>query len=40
MYTLVPSSYRCFISNLALIGQVVSEEKIFEIVDGRKTDDG
>ena len=29
MYTLVPPSYRCFISNLALIGQVVSEQ-IFE----------
>ena len=29
MYTLVPPSYRCFISNLALIGQAVSE-KIFE----------
>ena len=28
--TLVPPSYRCFISNLALIGQAVSEEKIFE----------
>ena len=25
---------------MALIGQVVSEEKIFEIVDGRRTDDG
>ena len=35
MYTLVPPSYRCFIENLALIGQAVSEEKIFEIVDGR-----
>ena len=29
MYTLVPPSHRCFISNLALIGQAVSE-KIFE----------
>ena len=29
MYTLVPPSIRCFISNLALIGQAVSE-KIFE----------
>ena len=29
MYTLVPLSFRCFISNLALIGQGVSE-KIFE----------
>ena len=27
---LVPPSYRCFISNLALIGQAVSEKKIFE----------
>ena len=25
---------------MALIGQAVSEEKIFEIVDGRRTDDG
>ena len=38
--TLVPSSYRCFIYKLALIGQADSEEKIFEIVDGRWTDDG
>ena len=30
MYILVPLSYRCFISNLALIGQAVSENKIFE----------
>ena len=30
MYTLVSPSYRCFISNLALIGQAVSEKKIFE----------
>ena len=30
MYTLVPPSYRCFISILALIGQVVSEQKTFE----------
>ena len=30
MYALVYPSYRCFISNLALIGQVVSEKKIFE----------
>ena len=29
MYTLVPTCYRCFISNLALIGQAVSE-KIFK----------
>ena len=29
MYALVLPSYRCFISNLALIGQAVSE-KIFE----------
>ena len=26
--------------NLALIGQAVSEEKMFEIVDGRTDDDG
>ena len=30
MYTLVSPSYRCFISNLALIGQSVSEKKSFE----------
>ena len=30
MYTLVLPSYRCFISNLALIGHAVSEKKIFE----------
>ena len=30
MYTLVHPSYRCFISNLALIGQAVLEKKIFE----------
>ena len=30
MYTLAPPSYRCFISNLALVGQVVSEKKTFE----------
>ena len=30
MYTLVPPSYRCFISNLALIGYPVSEKTIFE----------
>ena len=28
MYTLVPPSYRCFISNLDLIGEAVSEKKI------------
>ena len=28
--TLVPPSYRCSISNLALIGQAVSEKKTFE----------
>ena len=28
--TLVPPSYRCFISNLPLICQAVSEKKIFE----------
>ena len=30
MHTLVPPSYRCLTSNLAMIGQVVSEQKIFE----------
>ena len=30
MYTLVPPSHRCFILDLALIGQRVSEEKSFE----------
>ena len=30
MYTLVPPSYRCFTSNLALIGHAVSKKKIFE----------
>ena len=30
MYTLVSPSYRCFMSNLALIGRAVSEKKIFE----------
>ena len=30
IYTLVPPSYRCFILNLALIGQAVSEEKMFK----------
>ena len=27
IYTLVPPSYRCFISNLALIGQAVSDKR-------------
>ena len=30
IYTLVPSSYTCFTQNLALIGRVFSEEKMFE----------
>ena len=30
MYILIPPSYRCFISNLAFIGQAVSEKKFFE----------
>ena len=30
MFTLVPPSYRCLTSNLAMTGQVVSEQKIFE----------
>ena len=33
VYTLVPISYRCFIENLALIGQAVSEKKIFNCYD-------
>ena len=37
--TLIPVSYGVFIFNLNLIGPVVSEEKMFENVDGR-TDDG
>ena len=32
MYTSVPLSYRCFISNLALIDQTVSEKMIFYIM--------
>ena len=32
---LILPSYRCFIQNLALIGQEISEKKIFENVDGR-----
>ena len=31
MYTLVLPSYRCFMLNLALIGQAVSEDKMFEV---------
>ena len=30
MYTLVIPFYRCFTYNLALIGQVVSEQKMFD----------
>ena len=37
--TFVPASKGVSIWNLSLIGQVVSEEKMFEIVDGR-TDAG
>ena len=37
--TFVPASKGVSICNLNLIGPVVSEEKMFEIVDGR-TDDG
>ena len=36
-YTLIPSSYRCFISNLSLIGQTVSEKKIFEYYGDTRT---
>ena len=35
--TFIPASYEISIWNLNLIGPVVSEEKMFEIVDG-KTD--
>ena len=30
MYTLAPPSYRCFITNLALIGQAISEKNFVE----------
>ena len=30
MHMVVPPSYRCLMSDLALIGQAVSEKKIFE----------
>ena len=30
IHTLIPQFYRCFTKNLALIGQAVSEEKMFE----------
>ena len=36
--TFVPASLVVSIWNLSLIGQVVSEEKMFEIVDGRRSD--
>ena len=35
--TLVPPSYGVSIWNLSSIGPVVSEEKMFENVDGRRT---
>ena len=38
--TFVPASWGVSICNLKSIGPVVSEEKMFEIVDGRTTDDG
>ena len=38
--TFVPSSYGVSIWNLSSIGPVVSEKKMFEIVDGRSMDDG
>ena len=38
--TFVPASLGVHIWNLSLIGLVVSEEKIFEIVEGRTTDYG
>ena len=34
LYILAPSFYRSFILNLALIGQAVSEEKMFEYYHG------
>ena len=37
--TFVPASWGVSIWNLSLIGPVVSEEKMFEIVDRRKPDD-
>ena len=37
--TLVLASYGVSICNLSLIGPVVSEEKMFDIVDGQTTDD-
>ena len=36
--TFVPTSYGVSIWNLSLIGPVVSEEKMFENVDGRRSD--
>ena len=38
--TFVPPFYRVSIWNLSSIGPVVSEEKMFEIVDWRMTEDG
>ena len=38
--TLVPPSYGCFIQNLALIAHAVSEMKIFENGERRRTTDG
>ena len=38
--TFVPASKGVSIWNLSLIGPVVSEEKMFENVDGRTTDNG
>ena len=42
IYIHIGSSFpsRCFIQNLALIGNAVSEKNIFEIVDRRQTDAG
>ena len=38
--TFVPTPLGVSVWNLNLIGPVVSEEKMFEIVDGQTTDDG
>ena len=38
--TFVPPTHGCSTQNFAFIGQAVSEKKIFEIVDRRRTDDG
>ena len=40
IYTMILLSSRYFMYNLALTGRAVSEEKIFEIVDGRTSEHG